>query len=195
MAGVVGRAGTARAAREPVPARAPARGIDHVGVTVPCIEAATAFFARAFGARVLYDALRREDGPVCGELAERRLGVPPGTEEVAIRMLRLPDGPGLELFEFRGPRQRDPATPADLGWQHVAIYVDDLPAAAAAFAAAGGRLLAPPQPLPAVEAGARNLFVYGATPWGSTLELISYPDAQPYEAGTGLRRWRPGRGA
>lgn len=171
-----------------------ARGIDHVGVTVPCIEAATAFFAAAFAAQVLYDALRREDGPVCGEQAERRLGVPAGTQEVAIRMLQLPDGPGVELFEFRGPCQRDPANPADLGWQHVAFYVDDVDGAAQRVVEAGGRMLAPPRPLPPLEAGARNRFVYCATPWGSTIELVSYPDPQPYEATTRLRRWRPGAG-
>lgn len=162
-----------------------------MGLTVPCVEAATAFFAAALGARVLYDTLRHEDGPVCGAQAERRLGVPAGTQELAIRMLALPDGPGVELFEFRGPRQRDPAIPADLGWQHVAIYVDDVDAAARRVVAAGGQVLSDPTPLPRIEAGPRNRFVYCATPWGSTLELVSYPDPQPYEATTPLRRWRP----
>ncbi|HEU4656743.1 MAG TPA: VOC family protein [Capillimicrobium sp.] len=187
-------AGEDRTAGSSATVGACARGIDHVGVTVPCIEAATTFFVQAFAASVLYDALRREDGPVCGRQTERRLGVPAGTQEIAIRMLRLADGPGIELFEFRGPRQRDPANPADFGWQHVAIYVDDLQLAVERVVAAGARILAPPRPLPPLEAGARNRFVYCATPWGSTLELISYPDPQPYETMTALRRWRPAPG-
>lgn len=85
-----------------------ARGIDHVGVTVPDLDAATEFFARAFGAEVLYDTLPRSDGPKGGWGTERRLGVPQGTAEVAVRMLRLPNGPGIELFEFNGPRQGRP---------------------------------------------------------------------------------------
>ena len=161
------------------------RGIDHVGVTVPSIEQATEFFVRALGAQVLYDTLPREDGSRGGEATDQRLGVPGGTDEIAIRMLRLPYGPGLELFEFTGPRQRDAAIPSDIEWQHVAIYADDLDAAAAQVVEAGGSLLAEPRPLPSVEAGERNRFVYARTPWGSTLEIISYPDEQPYNAGHG----------
>lgn len=161
------------------------RGIDHVGVTVSSIEQATEFFVRALGAQVLYDTLPREDGSRGGEATDQRLGVPGGTDEIAIRMLRLPYGPGLELFEFTGPRQRDAAIPSDIEWQHVAVYADDLDAAAAQVVEAGGSLLAEPRPLPSVEAGERNRFVYARTPWGSTLEIISYPDEQPYNAGHG----------
>lgn len=167
------------------------RGIDHIGVTVPSVEEATSFFVQALGAQLLCDTLPREDGPRGGAATTQRLGVPGGTDEIAIRMLRLPNGPGLELFEFAGPRQRDAAIPSDIGWQHVAVYTDDLEAAMAAVVAAGGSLLAEPRPLPSVEAGERNRFVYARTPWGSTLELITYPDQQPYTQDTELRRWRP----
>ncbi|MFC0038780.1 VOC family protein [Actinomadura rayongensis] len=167
------------------------RGIDHIGVTVPDLDAATRFFVEAFDAAVLYDTLRRDDGPVGGPDTERRLGVPAGTAEVAIRMLALPNGPGIELFEFRTPRRRDPAVPSDLGWQHVAFYVDDLDAAAARVSRAGGIPLGDPRPLPGPESGPRNRFWYARTPWGGTLELLTYPDPQPYEETTDLRRHRP----
>ncbi|WP_030671108.1 VOC family protein [Streptomyces rimosus] len=167
------------------------RGIDHVGVTVPDIDAATAFFTAALGAEVLYDTLRREDGPNAGEEVERRLGVPEGTAQAAVRMLALPNGPGIELFEFTGPRQRPPAVPCDLGWQHLACYAGDLDAAVARAEAAGAVPLGPPRPLPGPEEGWRNRFAYLRTPWGSTLELLTYPDAQPYERTTRRRRWRP----
>ncbi|NSC24711.1 glyoxalase [Streptomyces albus subsp. chlorinus] len=166
-------------------------GIDHVGVTVPDIEAATEFFRRALGAETLYDTLPRAVGPRGGEETARRLGVPSGTAQVAMRMLRLPHGPGLELFEFRGPRQREAAVPSDLGWQHLACYTEDLPASCAAVRAAGGRVLGEPHPLPGPEAGPGNRFVYCRTPWGSTLELLTYPGPMPYEDSTPLRRWRP----
>ncbi|MBQ0862706.1 VOC family protein [Streptomyces smyrnaeus] len=167
------------------------RGIDHVGVTVPDIEKATDFFARTLGAERLYDTLPRAEGPKGGQETTRRLGVPPGTAQVAMRMLRLPHGPGLELFEFHGPRQREAAVPSDLGWQHLACYVEDLPAACEAVREAGGSLLDEPHDLPGPEAGPRNRFVYCRTPWGSTLELLTYPDPMPYEHHTPLRRWRP----
>lgn len=167
------------------------RGIDHIGVTVPDLEAATEFFRAAFGAEVLYDTLPREDGPNRGHATDARLGVPEGTAQRAVRMLALPSGPGLELFEYSGPRQDRPAVASDLGFQHVAFYADDLDAAVAAVAAAGGCALAEPGPLPGPEAGPRNRFVYCRTPWGSTIELVTYPDPQPYTETTALRRWTP----
>lgn len=167
------------------------RGIDHVGVTVPDVEAATAFFSHALGAETLYDTLPRGEGPKGGEETTSRLGVAPGTEQVAVRMLRLPHGPGLELFEFRGPQQREAAVPSDIGWQHLACYVEDLRVACTAVREAGGTVLSEPHPLPGPEAGPRNRFVYCRTPWGSTLELLTYPDPMPYEDVTAERRWRP----
>lgn len=167
------------------------RGIDHVGMTVPDLDAATEFFARAFGAEVLYDTLPRSKGPKGGWAIERRLGVPQGTVEVAVRMLRLPNGPGIELFEFSGPRQADAAVPCDLGWQHVAMYVDDVDETLRLIIEAGGTQLSEPGWLTGPEAGEHNRFVYCRTPWGGIVELVTYPDPQPYEKETDLRRWRP----
>ncbi|WP_326700921.1 VOC family protein [Streptomyces sp. NBC_01754] len=167
------------------------RGIDHVGVTVPDIESATAFFRDALGADVLYDTRRREEGPRTGRPVERRLGLPEGASQVAVRMLALPHGPGLELFEYRSSGQREPVVPSDLGWQHLAVYVDDIDEALAGVEEAGGARVGDPGPLPGAEAGERNRMVYTRTPWGSTLELITYPDTQPYEEHTPRRRWRP----
>ncbi|MFE5095048.1 VOC family protein [Streptomyces sp. NPDC056638] len=168
------------------------RGIDHIGVTVPDLETATLFLARAFGAEVLYDTLRRQDHPQGGPDVERRLGVPAGTQQLAIRMLALPgDGPGIELFEFQGPRREPPVLPCDFGWQHVALYADDLDAAVQDCVAAGASLLAEAQPLPGPEAGERNRFAYLRTPWGSTLVLLTYPDPQPWERTAPRRRVRP----
>lgn len=162
-----------------------------MGVTVPDVEAATRFLVRALDAVVLYDTLRREDGPNSGPETERRLGVPRGTQQRAVRMLGLPHGPGLELFEYHGPRQQPAALPCDFGWQHLALYADDLDAAVERAVHAGATLLDPPHPLPGPEQGAHNRFVYLRTPWGATLELLTYPDPQPYELTTARRRWRP----
>jgi catechol 2,3-dioxygenase-like lactoylglutathione lyase family enzyme len=166
-------------------------GIDHVGVTVPDIDAATEFFTGVLSAEVLYDTLPPDAPDKGGPGTTERLGVPPGTQQVAIRMLRLAHGPGLELFEYRFVQQREPAVASDLGWQHVAVYVDDIAAVTARIVDAGGSVLSEPQPLPGPESGPRNQQVYCRTPWGSTLELLTYPDPQPYEAHTSRRRWRP----
>jgi catechol 2,3-dioxygenase-like lactoylglutathione lyase family enzyme len=173
------------------PAARTVRGVDHIGLTVPDLEAATRFFVDVFGATVLYDALTRSSAGRRGAELEARLGVPEGTVQLAIRLLSLADGPGLELFEYRSPVQAVPAAPSDYGWQHVAFYVDDIEAVSDAVVAAGGTTFGQPRRLQALEAGPANRFLYCRTPWGSTLELITYPDPQPYEQHTPRRRWRP----
>ncbi len=127
--------------------------IDHVGVTVPDIDAATAFFAAAFDAVVLYDVRRTTDVPNGTPEAHRYLGIPDTMAQGAIRMLALPEGPGLELFEYRGPDQRAAAHPSDLGWQHLALYVDDLDEALLRLEAAGAVRNSDPRPLRGEEAG------------------------------------------
>lgn len=164
------------------------RAIEHVGITVPDLEQATAFLAAAFGAEHLYDMI---DEPLSGPAIESGLGVPPGATIEAIRMLRLGDGPNLELFVYSGVPQRDPVLPSDLGLQHFCVYVDDMDAAAARLQEAGGVLLSAPGDLPGGDAGPGNRYVYARTPWGSTVELVTYPSPQAYEATTPRRRWRP----
>ncbi|MDT7576073.1 MAG: hypothetical protein QOH17_2406 [Pseudonocardiales bacterium] len=164
------------------------RAIEHVGMTVPDLEQATTFFADAFGAVKLYDMI---DQPLSGPAIESGLGVPQGATIEAIRMLRLGNGPNLELFTYSGVAQRDPVVPSDFGIQHFCVYVDDIDAAAARLEKAGGVLLSAPGDLPGGDAGEGNKYVYARTPWGSTVELVTYPSPQAYEATTPLRRWRP----
>ncbi|MFJ4221093.1 VOC family protein [Curtobacterium luteum] len=165
--------------------------IDHVGVTVPDIDAATAFFEAALDAVVLYDVRCRTEEPRGSAEVHRYLGIPSTMAQGAIRMLALPEGPGLELFEYLGPDQRFAAAPSDLGWQHLALYVDDLDAALDKVERAGGRRNSDPRELRGVEAGEGNRFVYTRTPWGSTLELVSYPTPQPYLLTAPRAKWAP----
>lgn len=164
------------------------RAIEHVGLTVPDLEAATTFFAEAFGAEKIYDMI---DRPLSGPAIENGLGVPVGATIEAIRMLRLGHGPNIELFTYSGVDQRSPAVPSDFGLQHFCVYVDDIDAAATRLEKAGATLLSAPSDLPGGDAGPGNRYVYARTPWGSTVELVTYPSPQAYEATTSLRRWRP----
>lgn len=164
------------------------RGVDHLGLTVPDIEAATDFFSAAFGAQLLYDTL---EDPVSGALLEQSLGIPAGCTVLRVRMLRLANGPSLELFEYGDADQREPLRACDFGIQHFALYVDDLDGALAAVVAAGARPLAPPADLPGMEAGPGNRWLYAELPWGGLIELVTAPSPQAYEATTPLRRWRP----
>jgi hypothetical protein len=102
------------------------------------------------------------DPPFEGVMAEEMVGMAPGTVLVTMRMMQLGNGPGLELFEVRGPDRRPPVRFSDFGLQHFAL-----------------------------EKGEGNVWRYGRTPWGSVIELVSALGAQEYEHHTPLRRWKP----
>ena len=79
------------------------RGMDHIGVTVPNLDEASLFLEAAFDATPLYDNIKRTDEPLTGPKAEALLGLAPGTTLVTMRMMRLRNGAGIELFEMHGP--------------------------------------------------------------------------------------------
>ena len=78
------------------------RGMDHVGITIPDIEAATRFLVEAFDAEPIYDRFKRTDPTVEGSEPEDILSLAHGTKITAVRMMKLRVGPGIELFEMKG---------------------------------------------------------------------------------------------
>lgn len=176
-------------------ARETIRGVDHIGIYVPDIDTATQFFIEAFGAQVLYDCLKKSDPPIdlqaSGNVAH--LGIAPNSVLRAQRFLKLGNGPDLEVFEMHAPGQTASIGNSNFGLNHFATYADDITAAISRFTAAGGRMLFQPIPLPYdVETGEGNLFCYGVTPWGMTVEFMTYPSEMPYEKNTPLRRHHRG---
>lgn len=169
-----------------------ARGIDHVGLTVPDLETASRFLEEALGAIPLYDLQALDAPPMAGAEAETQLGLPSGSKVVHMRLLRVGEGPSIELFQFADALQRGAATLPDYGLQHFALYVDDIDEAAARFEAAGGELLSSPNALVGPEAAPRNRWLYGRAPWGTLIELITYPDGVRVPNST-LGRWTPRR--
>jgi hypothetical protein len=112
--------------------------------------------------------------------------VPPGSRIRAARFLRCANGANIELFEFSSPEQReDFPRPSDVGIQHLALYIENLDAAAKHLHRHGVHLLSEPNPLPGPEAGEGNRFIYARTPWGLSVELISYPAPMAYERRSG----------
>lgn len=166
------------------------RGIDHVGLTVPDLKTASRFLEEALGAIALYDLQAPDAPPMAGAATEMQLGLPSGAKVIHMRLLRLGEGPSIELFQVADATQRGAAALPDFGLQHFAVYVDDLDEAAARFEAAGGELLSSPNPTSGPEAGPRNRWLYGRAPWGSLIELITYPDGVGVP-GSSQRRWTP----
>ncbi|MGB4777954.1 PCC domain-containing protein [Microbacterium sp.] len=169
------------------------RGVGHIGVTVPDLEAATAFFRDGFGARVAYDGLTHADEPRRGPEVERQLGLPEGAAIVAQRMLQVGIGPGFEVFEIEAARHSSPAGLADYGWGHVALLVDDIAAVTARAAAAGATPLSEPHDNSRHEDTPGNASVYLLAPWGSIIELQALPSGHWYGSGSEVELWTPPR--
>lgn len=169
------------------------RGIHHLGVTVPDIDAATEFLRKAVGARWCYDGLTREDAPREGPEVEHQLGLPGGARIVRQRMVRIGNGPGLELFEIDTPQRQPAASLQDLGLNHIAVYCDDMDAAVARMRAAGGELLSQVHGNSRHEDTPGNASVYARAPWGMLIELQSIPGGYYYDDASEATAWLPQR--
>lgn len=168
----------------------PLRGINHVGVTVPDIEAATKFLINGLGAHVIYESYSADQPPAGSPDLDHSLNLAPGTQLVAARMIQIGIGPEIELFQLKADEQREAVRPSDFGLQHLAFYADDIEEATRRFEAAGGKMLSQPNEiLFPKEQGEDNFYCYGRTPWGMMIEFITFPSAMPYESETPLRRW------
>lgn len=149
------------------------RRFDHVGLSVPELDAAVAFFVDCFGAQVLF----RMDRPATpGPMGADRLGADRDAH-FALAMLSLGDG-RVELLQWWSARAGGPAPPAPAmespGGSHIAIEVDDVEDALARLSRVDGvSILSEPVtftegPPPVLT----NAFVL--TPWGALLELVSW---------------------
>lgn len=165
------------------------QGIDHVGITVPDLDEASRYLEAVFGAVRQFDLENGDPHP--SRKDQDSLGVRPGVRWRSSRLMSLGNGPTIELFEYDDDDRRPAATASDYGLQHLAIYVDDIDAVARRVVEEGGRLLAGPGDLSGPEGGEGNRWHYTLAPWGSIIELITYPQGQNYEREQHVRRWRP----
>jgi catechol 2,3-dioxygenase-like lactoylglutathione lyase family enzyme len=110
--------------------------MDHVGIVVDDLEAATSFFVE-LGLEL------QGSGHVEGSWVDRVLGLEDVSAEIA--MMETPDGHGrLELSTFHSPPSRagDGHAPANAtGIRHVSFRVDDLDAVVARLRVRGAELV------------------------------------------------------
>ncbi|MCD9028377.1 VOC family protein [Luteimonas sp. BDR2-5] len=169
------------------------RGIHHLGMTVPDVDAATTFLRAALGATVCYDGVAADDPPREGAELERVLGLPAGAKILRQRMVRIGTGPGLELFEIQAPSQQAAAALQDIGLNHLAVYVDDIDAAVKRLVAAGATMLSEVHGNSRYEDTPGNGSVYARAPWGSLIELQSIPGGYYYPPDSESEVWLPPR--
>ncbi|MER7796251.1 VOC family protein [Microbacterium sp. NPDC096154] len=167
------------------------RGSDHFGFTVPDLDDAERFLVDILGAVRVYtlDGKRADD-----DWMSVQLGVHPRTEITEIRFYRLHTGVNLEVFQYasadgQAPQPRN----SDIGGHHLALYVDDMDAAAAYLRARGVEVMG--EPVASAGAAAGQRWLYFRAPWGMQFELVSFPEGKAYERDAETLLWHPARPA
>lgn len=158
------------------------RGLDHVGLTVPDVDAAAAFFSAVLGARPLYDI-----GPFAdpADWMATHLAGHPRAALHRIRILEVANGPVLELIELKGE-----TSGSERSGCHLAFYVEDMEPALLAVKAHGCRIQSGPVTM--TEGPSAGLeWLYFTAPWGQQLELVSYPGGIAAYRGLAREIWRP----
>ena len=151
--------------------------LDHVGFTVPDLEAARAWLVDVLGCEYMYSL-----GPFESDddwMAEH-LNVDPRAVMRRLHFFRCGGEAVFEVFQYEAPEQQTVAPRnSDVGGHHVALYVEDLDAAVAYLRAAGVTVLGDPTTSRGPSEGQR--WVYFLSPWGMQFELVSYPHGKAFD--------------
>jgi catechol 2,3-dioxygenase-like lactoylglutathione lyase family enzyme len=166
-------------------------GTDHVGFTVPDIEAATRFFVDIIGCSLVF-----EIGPFqsSDDWMRVQLGVDPRAIIRKLRLLRCKTGASFEIFEYElpGANKRGPNN-SDVGGHHLAFYVDNIDAAVAYLKSHDVTVQG--NPVTMVSGPSEGLtWVYFLAPWGMQLELVSYPSGMAVTRQNPQALWSPKQG-
>lgn len=152
------------------------RGLDHIGITVPDLEAAIAFYLGAFGGQVLYrmGPLDSRDMPQADgrDWTANFIDVPDA--RVKFAGVQIAGTLLLEIYQYERPLSSiRPPRNSDPGGHHIALRVDDVEAAAEYLRSMGCRLMRGPIVVPGGPLlGSRSW--YFADPWDNYFELMEY---------------------
>jgi glyoxylase I family protein len=154
------------------------RRVDHVGITVPNLDEAHAFFTEILGCEYMYRLGPFRDDH--GTWMTDHLNVDRSAIMERLHFYRLGGQAIFEVFEYSAPaRAQTPPRNSDVGGHHIALYVDDLDVAVEALRANGLRVLGNPTTSRGPSAGQR--WVYFLSPWGMQFELVSYPGGKAFD--------------
>lgn len=146
------------------PQRLAVAGIDHVGINVPDVAVAAAFFEDLLGARIVSDMRpgKIPDG------WKKAFNWRTSSEIDRIVMMQLQDGSRIELFQYSGPDiSRVRPHEDDAAETHIALKTTDVDHSIAVLKSRGLRILNDPVTLPDGER-----WFYFLTPWDSQFELV-----------------------
>ncbi|MCS3794731.1 VOC family protein [Niastella sp. OAS944] len=152
-------------------------GVDHIGINVPDLKQGVDFFTEVLGFTPV-----TQIGPIDlneGWKTSNRLSA--STKSVTIKMVRAGTGANIELFEYKPKLQRTQQPGGDgPGTTHIAFYTDDIRTAVAYLRSKAVKIIGEPFLTPFGDTKGET-WVYFETPWGSKMELTSYPDGKAYE--------------
>jgi catechol 2,3-dioxygenase-like lactoylglutathione lyase family enzyme len=164
-------------------------GVDHVGITVPSVPSAVSWFENVLGCTSPL-AFGPFLDPV-GTFMQDLLDVHPRAVIDRIEHVRCGDGPSVELFQYSSPDQdRTFRRNSDYGGKHVAFYVRSIDKAVARMQALGVPKLLGPLAVTDGPAAGQSIN-YFRPPFGTYVELISYPKGMAYEATAPVPLWDP----
>ena len=164
-------------------------GIDHIGITVPNIAVAAAWLEQKLGFTnpLTFGPFADPTGTFMTDLVD----VHPRAVVEQIRMLRGGNGPGVELFQYVSPDQ-DQSFRMNSDWfgHHLAFYVRHIDKGVEELQSRAGTKLFGPVTLTDGPAAGQSIN-YFHDPFGTDVELISYPHGMAYEATAAIPLWDP----
>jgi catechol 2,3-dioxygenase-like lactoylglutathione lyase family enzyme len=164
-------------------------GIDHIGITVPNIGVAAKWLETKLGFvnPLTFGPFSDPTGNFMKELVD----VDPRAVAQQIRVLRNGNGPNVELFQYSAPGQdRRSRRNSDWGGHHIAFYVRQIDKGVKRLQKRAGHKLFGPVKLTEGPAAGQAIN-YFENPFGTDVELISYPRGMAYEAKSAVDLWNP----
>ena len=164
-------------------------GIDHIGITVNDLRVAAAWFEDVVGA--INPLTFGPFSDPTGNFMQQLVDTDPRAVVDQIRMVRTGNGPGVELFQYEAPGQDHSfRRNSDWGGHHIAFYVRNIDKAVEYLQAKGATKRFGPFAVTGGPAAGQTIN-YFSTPFGTDIELISYPHGMAYQASAAVSLWDP----
>lgn len=164
-------------------------GVDHIGITVPDVDEAARWFEEVLG--FTNPLTWGPFGDPTGTLMHELLDVNRHAIIEKVRMVRGGAGANVELFQWRAPDQ-DRAFPknSDYGGHHIAFYVRDIDRAVKYMESRKVDKLLGPFAITTGPAAGQTIN-YFHPPFGTFIELMSYPEGMAYQTTAPVPLWNP----
>jgi catechol 2,3-dioxygenase-like lactoylglutathione lyase family enzyme len=153
--------------------------VDHVGITVPDLDAAVRFYCNVFGCTECFrmgpfDARELPAVPDGRDWGAAHVNVP----DARFRFVMLQLGPNLmlELFQYDRPTNRREQLPrnCDLGGHHLALKVQDIDRAIEYLKGQSG-VNVMEGPIVVTDGPCAGMrVIYFLDPWGNQMELVEF---------------------